>query len=148
LDHLEDEIIFSGELKKPGSLFTQNNYKAFLYPKALILTNLGKVEKVFRIGRFNSICCSLKKNNFYNSIIQKCNTKTNVHQFDFVVLPYIIEKFTVKSSDELDFWMDAFSKIDGCTVYKDEKKEENTLASIFGGAQYKIMKLEKREMIK
>ena len=103
------------------NLFGKTSYIAYLYPKALILTLKGVVMKVYRIGAFNSHCqCYCNKKDCYESIVQKCSTKKKIFQFHFVVLPYTIETFQTDSLNDLNEWLDAFSKIEECSSFKDE----------------------------
>jgi hypothetical protein len=151
LDHIEDDCIYQSILYKKNNFFSKSTFNVFLYPNALILTEQGKVSKVFKIGNFDSKCCTKlvdPNGNAYQSIIQKCKPKKNSSEFDFVVLPYTVEKFATKSLEETDMWLNAFEKIKGSTVFTDPEEEERTsIKSIFSKGScsfHKIKNLEKR----
>eukprot|EP01080_Neovahlkampfia_damariscottae_P002218 gene2218-2392_t len=138
LDHIEESSIYCGILKIEGVLST-TTYTAYLYPRALILTIRGIVMKVYRVGSFDSHCdCYSKKRDCYESIVQKCSYKN----FYFVLLPYTIINFGTESTEELGKWLSAFSKIEGCSSFKDQFDEQK---SFFYRSLQKIKILENKK---
>ena len=142
LDHIEEDCIYSSVLTKKNNFFSKSTYQVYLYPNALILTDQGKVVQVIKLGDFGS---SIEgASNCYKSIVQKCKSKKNQSQFEFVVLPYTAEKFTTKSEEETDKWIESFSKIKGATVVVEEKEEIKRTYSLFNRKSASLFKFEKK----
>eukprot|EP01080_Neovahlkampfia_damariscottae_P002203 gene2203-2377_t len=146
LDHLEEDCIYSSVLIKKNNFFSKTSYQVYLYPNALILTDQGKVVQSIKLGSYDCGATIEGTSNCYRSIVQKsANKKTP--QFEFVVLPYTAEKFTTKSHEETDKWMESFAKVKGATVV--EEQQEDVLKSRFSlfrksSSMYKIKNLEKK----